>query len=61
MRVRFNCDNGANFHSKYSETFDVEDFGYSEKEWKELSDEDKESVLRDWALERYEYWMEELP
>lgn len=58
MKVKFNCDSGANIHSCRTETIDtVADFGMAEGEWEAMPDEDKQKLVEEWAWERLEiYW-----
>jgi len=62
MKVRFNCDNGANIHSnRESEWLDpVEDLGLEEGEWDDLSDDNKWEFAREWADNFIEINYEEL-
>ena len=59
MKITFHCDNGANIHSEYKEDVDLEEFGFTEAEWLALTDEEKNEIVKDWALERFEYWYRE--
>ncbi len=51
MKVRFNCNSGANIHSnKESRWLDVEeDLGYTVEEWKELTEDEKNKEAEVWA------------
>ena len=61
MKVKFACDNGANAQSERTDTFDtVTDLGYEEGEWEKLDEDAKYEAVRDWAMERFDYWFEEL-
>lgn len=60
MRVRFNCDSGANIHSCRQQEFDVKTLGYSDEEWKSLTEEEKYDECRRWADERLEIYTEDL-
>ena len=59
MKITFHCDNGANIHSEHKEELDLEEFGFTEDEWRALTDDEKNEVVRDWAFERFEYWYRE--
>lgn len=54
------CDNGANIHSKRTDSFDTnDDLGLDDGEWEEISDAAKAEIVRDWAMERFDYgWHE---
>lgn len=49
MKVKLWCDNGANIYSCREEIYDVRDFGYTDEEFKRLSDQDKCEIAEDWA------------
>jgi hypothetical protein len=59
MKITFYCDNGANIHSKRKDTFTLEDLGYTVEDWTEMTEENKLEVVKDWAMERFDYWFEE--
>lgn len=56
MKIKFCCDNGANIHSTLEHTFKPKDLGFTEDEWKELSDDEKMEIVKEWAFERFDYW-----
>lgn len=61
MKISFNCNSGANIHSKRTEVFDLEkDLNITEEEWNSWSEEDKQKTVEDWAWERLEIYWEEL-
>jgi hypothetical protein len=60
MKLKFWCDNNANIHSERSETFELEEFGYTEDEWNAMSEEEKQKHAEDWAMERFDFGFEEL-
>lgn len=51
MKIRFNCDSGANIKSnKQSKWLDpVEDLGFGEGEWNMMTDDEKEEEANLWA------------
>lgn len=52
-------DSGANIHSSYSVTINLEELGYSDAEWDEMPELDKEEIMREVAFEQSEWgWME---
>ncbi|MFI4031763.1 DUF7167 family protein [Klebsiella quasipneumoniae] len=53
-------DSGANIHSKYETEVDLDDFGLSSEEWDEMSDPEKDEVMKDVAWERMEWGYEEI-
>lgn len=60
MKVKLYCDSGANIHSCREEEVDLEDWGISDEEWSEMSDEEKSKVAEEWAYERLEIGFEEI-
>ena len=59
MKVKFVCDSGANIHSARTEVVDTEDYGYTDKEWLELSEEQKQEIVEEWANERLQVYFDE--
>jgi len=49
MKVRFYCDSGANIHSERSEIIDIEAYGYTDKEWNSMTEEEKIKEVELWA------------
>ncbi len=61
MKVQFWCDNGANIHSKRYDIFDVEkDLSIAEEEWATLTEDEKYEIVKEWALEWFDYGWKEL-
>ena len=60
MKVEFWCNNGANIHSKRTETFDMGGWGISDEEWREMSDDEKYEMVKEWMYERLDYGWKEL-
>ena len=61
MRVKFNCDSGANIHSNNSDILDVErDLRMTVEEWKAMSEEKKFEICNYWAQEKLQIWYEEI-
>jgi hypothetical protein len=60
VKVKFCNNNNANIHSKVTEVFDTKkDFDLNDEEWKALSDEEKDTFLKEWAYENFDMWIEE--
>ena len=59
MKVKFVCDSGANIHSARTEVVDTEDYGYTDEEWLELSEEQKQEIVEKWANERLQVYFDE--
>lgn len=50
MKVEFYCDSGANIHSCRKEVIDLDaDYEISDEEWREMSDDAKYDIVREWA------------
>ena len=59
MKVKFVCDSGANIHSARTEVVDTEDYGHTDEEWLELSEEQKQEIVEEWANERLQVYFDE--
>ena len=59
MKVKFVCDSGANIHSARTEVVDTEDYSYTDEEWLELSEEQKQEIVEEWANERLQVYFDE--
>lgn len=55
MKIRIYCDSGANIHSCREDIVTPEYLGTTEEEWKAMSDEDKEELVKPIALERLDW------
>lgn len=53
-------DSGANIHSRYEATVDLEDLGLESEEWDDMSDEERQEIMREVAWERMEWGFEEI-
>lgn len=62
MKVRFNINSGANIHSRKSRVVDtVKDLGYDEGEWEQLTNEEKDEAVMQWAWNNgLSVWWEEI-
>jgi hypothetical protein len=52
IKIKVWCDSGANIHSCRSATLEPSDWGYTEEEWEDLSEDEKEDLALQWAWER---------
>lgn len=61
MKVRFNCDSGANIHSNRDSGWldTVEDLGMAEGEWENMTDDEKFQETEIWANNYLAIWYEE--
>jgi hypothetical protein len=64
MKVKFCCDSGANIHSKNEEEFEAteDDLGYTEEDWKNLSDDEKYQACKEYwqSMGLPDMWYEEI-
>lgn len=59
MKVKSVCDSGANIHSARTEVINTEDYGFEDDEWLALSEDQKQSVVEEWAYEKLEIYFDE--
>lgn len=61
MKIRVWCDSGANIHSRYEATIDLEhETGISPEDWAEMSEEAKEEEMKEIAWRNLEWGFEEV-
>lgn len=61
MKIKFCHDNNANIHSKRVSIFDIEkDLLITPGEWASMSEDEKNQIVCEWALQDFEYWYEEV-
>lgn len=53
-------NSGANAYSEYATEVTTEDIGASDEEWDAMSEQEKESVMREIAFERSEWGFKEI-
>jgi hypothetical protein len=54
-KIKYWCDSGANIHSCRRGTTTLDELGLTEEEWHAMSDEDRENLMRDIALDRLDW------
>lgn len=54
-KIKYWCDSGANTHSCRKGTTTLDELGLTEEEWHAMSDEDRENLMRDIALDRLDW------
>jgi hypothetical protein len=60
IKIRYWLDSGANIHSMYEDVTTTEELGIPDSEWIEMTEEQKDEVMRDLAWERADWgWSEE--
>lgn len=60
MKIKVWLDSGANHFSKREEVYDLEDLGLSEEEWKNMSEESKEEMMKDIAFNTLDWGFKEI-
>lgn len=53
--IEYWCDSGANCESCYRDEISIEEMGINNLEWDELTDEEKDKLMRGIALERLDW------
>lgn len=53
-------NSGANAYSEYSTEVTTEDIGANDEEWDDMSEEDKEYIMREIAFEQSEWGFKEI-
>lgn len=51
-KIKYWCDSGANIHSCRKGTTTLDELGLTEEEWHAMSDEDRDNLMQDIALDR---------
>lgn len=54
-KIKYWCDSGANIHSCRKGTTTLDELGLTEEEWHAMSDEDRDNLMRDIALDRLDW------
>lgn len=54
-KIKFWCDSGANAFSRYEGETTLEELGVSEAEWAALTEDQRDDLMRDFALERLDW------
>lgn len=54
-------DSGANAHSCKKETVSLDDLGISDSEWDEMTEDERDAVMREVAFDRSDWGYTELP
>ena len=49
------CDSGANIHSCNKGSVTTEEIGISDQEWDDMTEEDKDELMRDFAFDRLDW------
>ena len=61
MKIRFNCDSGANIKSTNSSGWldPLKDLDLEEGEWEELDHKEKQAMAEEWASQYMCIWFDE--
>ena len=54
-KIKYWCNSGANIHSCRKGTTTLDELGLTEEEWHAMSDEDRDNLMRDIALDRLDW------
>ncbi len=54
-KIKVWLDSGANIHSCYKQVIDLEEIGISDEQWGSMTDEQKESEMREIAFENSDW------
>ncbi len=60
MKIRVYCDSGANIHSCREQIVSFDELGTTQEDWENMSDLEKEDVIRPIAFERLDWGWQEL-
>ncbi|HCL5268784.1 TPA: hypothetical protein N2G33_000879 [Salmonella enterica] len=53
-------DSGANIHSKYEQIVELDDIGLTDEEWNEMTEKQRDEVMKEVAWERMEWGYDEI-
>lgn len=56
--IKYWCDSGANIHSCRKGTTTLDELGMTEEEWNEMSDNERDDLMREIACERMDWGYE---
>lgn len=59
-RFKVYLDSGANIHSRYEAEVDLDEFGIESDEWDEMSEKERDEVMKEVAWERMEWGYNEI-
>ncbi|EAO3449517.1 hypothetical protein EAO85_14820 [Salmonella enterica subsp. enterica serovar 4,5,12:b:-] len=54
-RFKVYLDSGANIHSKYEQVVELDDIGLTDEEWNEMTEKQRDEVMKEVAWERMEW------
>lgn len=53
--IHYWCDSGASIHSCRRGTITLQELGMTEEEWRDMSDDERDGVMRDIACDRLDW------
>lgn len=59
-RFKVYLDSGANIHSKYEQVVELDDIGLTDEEWNEMTENQRDEVMKEVAWERMEWGYDEI-
>lgn len=60
IRIHYWLDSGANIHSCYEDETTTDELGIPDSEWREMTEEQKDEVMRELAWERSDWGWRDL-
>jgi hypothetical protein len=60
ITIEYWCDSGANIDSCYRDKTTTDELGFTDQEWRDLSEDEKEKEMRELAWERLDWGWEEI-
>lgn len=60
MKFEVWLDSGANIHSKYKITISLDDIGIYDDEWNQMTEDQRDEVMKDVAFERADWGYREI-
>lgn len=55
IKIKYWLDSGANIHSQYEGKTTTDEIGITDDEWRSMTDQDKEEMMREYAFERSDW------
>lgn len=59
-RFKVYLDSGANIHSKYEQVVELDDIDLTDEEWNEMTEKQRDEVMKEIAWERMEWGYDEI-
>ncbi|CAH3351425.1 hypothetical protein AI2602V1_3522 [Citrobacter freundii] len=59
-RFKVYLDSGANIHSKYEQVVELDDIGLTDEEWNEMTEKQRDEVMKEVVWGRMEWGYDEI-